>query len=251
MNRCPPYLGIEGLSHTRNNIVEGKPTHYTEIERRKYPRFNAQIPIDIGLIDLRGGKTIQAPFKGVTTDISMEGLGVELDYPASDVLSFAPKLTAKNKDFDLDLNANLGTKGFKGIGEVRWARICSPSLLKMGVFLKEMKDDEKEKWADFVMRQSKGVSQDVPCRQRYIGHKLIRLVHKFIRDPIQSHLSMNYILPGMFVCSSVIIYWFAEIRYYHVMIPCGIPIILLIRSRSFSRKHRKSKGGIPQSFLRI
>jgi len=27
----------------------------------------------------------------------------------------------KNKEFDLDLNANLGTKGLRGIGEVRWA----------------------------------------------------------------------------------------------------------------------------------
>ena len=225
--------------------------HSTEIERRKYPRFNAQIPIDIGLIDLRGGKTTQAQFKGITSDISMEGLGLELDHPASDVLSFAPKLMGENKEFDLDLNANLGMKGLRGIGEVRWARIYPPSLLKMGVFLKEMRANEKEKWADFVMRQSKGVPQDVSCQQRYSGHKLIKLLHKFIRDPIQSNLSINYILPGMFVCSSVIVYWFAEIRYYHVMIPCGIPIILLIRSRSFSKKYRKSKGEIPQSILRI
>ncbi len=215
--------------------------HSTEIERRKYPRFNEQIPIDIGLIDLRDGKTIQAQLKGVTTDISMEGLGLELDYPASDVVSFAPKLMGENKEFDLDLNANLGTKGLRGIGEVRWARIYPPSLLKMGVFLKEMRADEKEKWTDFVMRQSKDVPQDVSCEQRYSGHKLIQLLHKFIRDPIQSDLSINYILPGIFVCSSVIVYWFAEIRYYHAMIPWGIPIILLIRSRSFSKKYRKSK----------
>ena len=94
--------------------------HSTEIERRKYPGFNAEIPVDIGLIDLRGGKTIQAQFKGVTTDISMEGLGLEMDYPASDVLSFAPKLMGKNKELDLDLNASVGTKGLRGIGEVRW-----------------------------------------------------------------------------------------------------------------------------------
>lgn len=131
----------------------------TEIDRRKYPRFNVEIPIDIDLIDLRGGKTTQAPFKGVTTDISMEGVGLVLDYPASDVLSFAPKLIGKDKEFDLHLNANLGTKGLRGIGEVRWARIYSPSLLKIGVFLKEMRDDEKEKWTNFVMSQSKEVFQ--------------------------------------------------------------------------------------------
>jgi hypothetical protein len=200
--------------------------HSTDIERRKHPRFNAEIPIDIGLIDLGGGKTTQAPFKGVTTDISTEGLGLELDYPAFDILSFVPKLMGKNKEFDLDLNANSEAKGLKGIGEVRWARICPPSLVKMGVFLKDMKSNEKEKWADFVMGQSKGVRQDVPCPQRYSGQRLIQLFHKFIRDPIQSNLSVNYILPVIFLCSSVIFYWFAEIRYYHVVIPCGIPIIL-------------------------
>ncbi len=210
--------------------------HSIEIERRKHPRFNAQIPIDIGLIDLGGGKTTQVPFKGITTDISMEGLGLELDYPASDVLSFAPKLMGKNKEFDLDLNVNLEAKGLRGIGEVRWARIYPPSLLKMGIFLREMRADEKEKWADFVMCQGKGDPQDVSCRQGYSGHRLIQLFHKFMRDPIQSNLSLNYILPVMFICSSIIAYWFAEIKYYHVMIPCGTATILWIRSRSFSRK---------------
>lgn len=221
----------------------------TAMERRKHPRFNAQIPIDIGLIDLGGVKNTQAQFRGVTTDISMEGLGLELDYPASDVLSFAPKLMGKNKQFDLDLNANLGTKGLRGIGEVRWARIYPPSFLKMGVFLKEMRADEKEKWADFVIGQSKGVPLDVSCPQSYSKHKLLKLLYKFIRDPIQSNLYINYILPITSVCSSVIVYWFAEIRYYHVTIPWGFPVImiLLIRSRFFSRKHRKSKSEIPHS----
>ncbi len=211
-----------------------------EIERRKYPRFNAEIPIDIRLIELKSGKASQS-LKGVTTDISMEGLGLELDHPASGALSFAPKLMGENKEFDLDLNANLGTEWMRGTGEVRWARIYPPSLLKMGVFLKEIRDNEKVKWTDFVMGQSKGVPQDVSCQQRYSGHRLIQLLHKFIRDPIQSDLSIHYILPGIFVCSSVIAYWFAEIRYYHVMISWGIPVILLMRSRSFSRKYRKPK----------
>jgi hypothetical protein len=237
------------LSHRRNNLGEGKPVHSTEIERRKHPRFNAQIPIDIGLIDLGGIKKNQGQFKGVTTDISMEGLGLELDYPASDVLSFAPKLMGKNKQFDLDLNANLGRKGLKGIGEVRWARIHPPSLVKMGVFLREMRADEKEKWADFVIGQGKGGSQDVSCRQWYSGHRLIQLFHKFIRDPIHSNLYINYILPITCICSSVVVYWFAEMRYYHATIPWGFPVImiLLIRSRFFSRKHRKAKSEISHS----
>lgn len=216
----------------------------TEIDRRKYPRFNVEIPIDIDLIDLRGGKTPQAPFKGVTTDISMEGVGLVLDYPASDVLSFAPKLIGKDKEFDLHLNANLGTKGLRGIGEVRWARIYSPSLLKIGVFLKEMRDDEKEKWTNFVMSQSKSIFQNILFQQPYSGYILIKFLYKSIRDLMVSNLSIDYILPIIILLSSfVFIYWLVEIRYLHLIISCGIATIMLLltTSRIFSRKSPSRK----------
>ena len=225
-------------------------------ERRKHPRFNAHIPVEISLINLKGRKSAQAQFKGVTTDISMDGLGLEMNYPASDILSFTPKLMGENKEFDLDLNANLGTGDVNGVGEVRWARIHPPSalkVLKMGIFLKGMKDDEKEKWTSFVMSQSKSISQNVSFQQPYSGHILIKLLYKSIRDLISSNLSIDYILPIIILVSSfVIIYWFVEIRYYHLIISCGIAIImiLLIRSRSFLRKYLKPKCKIPHSLLR-
>jgi len=216
----------------------------TEIDRRRYPRFNAEIPIDIDLIDLRGGKTTQTPFKGVTTDISMEGVGLVLNYPASDVLSFAPKLIGKNKEFDLHLNANLGTKGLRGIGEVRWARIYSPSLLKIGVFLKEMRDDEKEKWTNFVMSQSKSIFQNVSFQQPFSGYILIKFLYKSIRDLMLSNLSIDYILPIIILLSSfVFIYWLVEIRYFNLIISCGIATIMLLltKSRIFSKKSPNRK----------
>jgi len=233
--------------------MKGEPMNYNE--RRKYPRFNAHIPVDISLVDQKVGKTPQAKFKGVTTDISMEGLGLEMNYPAPDMLSFAPKLMGKNKELVLDLNVNLGTGGVKGVGEVRWARIHPPSalrILKMGLFLKEMRDDEKEKWTNFVMSQSKNIPQNVSFQQTYSGHRLIKFLYKSIKYLISSNLLMDYIFPIMLVSSSVIVWWFVEIRYYHVMIPCGIPIImiLLIRSKFFSRKYLKPKCEIPHSFLR-
>ena len=212
--------------------------NHTGIERRKHQRFKAAIPINIGLIDLKGGKTTQAQFKGVTTDISMEGLGLQLNYPASVILPFGTKLMGENKEFDVEFNAKLGTKNVRGVGEARWARLHPPSALKMGVFLKEMRDDEKEKWTNFVTSQSKAISQDVSYRQTHSEHNLIRFFHKSMRDLIESHFSINYILPVIFVSSSVIIYWFVEIRSYHLIISCGISIIiiLLIKSRIFSRK---------------
>jgi len=187
----------------------GDPMLYTEFERRKYPRLDAEIPVDIGLIELKSGKRAKAQFKGITKDISIEGMGVELDYPASDILSFAPKLIGANEEFDLDLNTNFGTKDVRGVGEVRWARIHPPSVLTMGLFLKGMRDHEKEKWTNFVMNQSSVVSQDLSWRQKYSGYQLIELPLIFIRDLISRNSSINYILLSAFVISSLIIFWFA------------------------------------------
>ena len=64
-------------------------------ERRKHPRFKAAIPIHIGLINLEKGKPMQAQFKGVSMDISMEGLGVEVYYPQSEILLFRNRMVGE------------------------------------------------------------------------------------------------------------------------------------------------------------
>jgi hypothetical protein len=91
-------------------------------------------------------------------DISMEGLRLEMTYPASDLLSFAPKLIGKNKEFDLNLTMDLETADVKGVAEVRWARIpplTGLEILTMGLFLKRMGDNQKRKWTNFVMGRIK------------------------------------------------------------------------------------------------
>lgn len=226
------------------------------IERRKHPRLHAHIPVDINLINLKKGKSARAKFKGITTDISMGGLCLEMNYPASDILSFTPKLMGEKKEFNLDLYANVGTGDVNGVGEVRWARIHPLSalkILKMGIFLKGMRRDEREKWTNFVMRQSKGISQHVSFQQPHRRRISITLLCKCIRGLISSNLSIDYILPMIILVSSfVIIYWCVEMRYYHLIISCGIAItmVFLMRSRSIFRKYLKPKYEIPHSLLR-
>jgi len=131
--------------------------HYSGVEHRKHKRFKAAIPVSIRLIDPKTGKPKQAEFKGVTTDISMGGLGLEMKYSGSDLLSFAPKLVGKNKEFDFNLDVKLETGDLKGAAEVRWARIPPLSgleILTMGLLLKKMRGHEKRKWKDFVTSRS-------------------------------------------------------------------------------------------------
>ncbi len=139
----------------RKQYRGGEPMRYTGVERRKHQRFKASIPVNIGLIDFREEKTTGAQFRGVTTDISMEGLGLELKYPEAGMFPFRTRVMGEEREFDLEINAKVGGDMVSGIGEVRWFSTPSPSVIRMGVFLKEIIEGETEKWRDLVMSQNR------------------------------------------------------------------------------------------------
>ena len=66
-------------------------------------------------------------------------------------------MVGKNREFNLEIIANLGRKKVRSIGEVRWTHVDFPSLFKMGVSMKEMREDEREKWTNFVISQGKNI----------------------------------------------------------------------------------------------
>ncbi|UCD72133.1 MAG: PilZ domain-containing protein [Syntrophobacterales bacterium] len=127
---------------------------YSGVERRKHERFRAAIPVSIRLINLKEEEAIETQFKGITMDISMEGLSLELKYPEAGKFPSGGKLMGKDREFDLEVNAKLGQDSVRGVGEVRWASIPSPTVMKMGVFLKEIIEGETEEWRNFVISQS-------------------------------------------------------------------------------------------------
>ena len=132
---------------------------YRGKERRKHPRFKAAIPIHIGLINLEKEKSIKAQFEGVSMDISMEGLGVEGYYPQSEILILRNRMVGETRQFDIEIEARLGVKQVRSVGEVKWTAIASPLVLKMGIFLRDMLKEEREKWSNFVTSRSKEVFQ--------------------------------------------------------------------------------------------
>ena len=141
-------------------------------ERRKHKRFKVALPVTIRLIDPKTGKLKRAEFNGLITDISLGGLGLEMKYPGSDLLSFAPKLIGEHKEFDLNVTMDLGTKDVKGVGEVRWARIpplTGLEIITLGLLLKRMRDNEWKKWTDFVTSRSK----QTPGIRENLGNEVI------------------------------------------------------------------------------
>ena len=133
--------------------------HYSGVERRKHERFKAAIPVNIGLINLKREINMEAQFRGLTTDISMEGLGLELKFPKAVKFPFGDRVMGEEREFDLEINAKVGRDRIRGVGEVRWASTPSPSVMRMGVLLKEIIEGETEKWRDFVI----GRSRDIQC----------------------------------------------------------------------------------------
>jgi hypothetical protein len=133
--------------------------HYSGVERRKHERFKVAIPISIGLINLKKEEAIETHFTGVTMDISMEGLGLELKYLKVGKFPFGDRLMGEEREFDLEINIKVGRDSIRGVGEVRWASTPSPSGIRMGVFLKEIIEGETEKWRDFVISRSRGIQR--------------------------------------------------------------------------------------------
>jgi len=127
---------------------------YSGVERRKHERFRVAIPVSIGLINLKEEEAIETQFKGMTMDISMEGLSLELKYPEAEMFPPGGRLMGENREFDLEINAKLGRDSVMSVGEVRWASIPSPTVMKMGVYLKEIIEGETEEWRNFVISLS-------------------------------------------------------------------------------------------------
>jgi hypothetical protein len=69
-------------------------------------------------------------------------------------------MVGKNREFNLEIIADLGRKKVRGIGGVKWTRLDLPYLMKMGVSLEWMREDEKRKWLNFVLSQGKSVPPD-------------------------------------------------------------------------------------------
>ena len=132
---------------------------FSGVERRKHERFKAAIPVSISLINLKREKTVEAHIRGVTTDMSMEGLGLELKYPEAGMFPFGRRIMGEKREFDLEINAKVGGDSVRGVGEVRWTSTPSPSVRKMGVFLKEIIEGETETWRNFVISQSRGIQR--------------------------------------------------------------------------------------------
>ncbi len=120
------------------------------IGRRAYPRLDVNLPVHLGLIDIRGRRKLKTLFSGRTMDVSMQGLGIRMNSGIPQMIPIATKLMGDNKKYDLKIGIDLGGDEILAVGEVKWSLLEIPHQLKMGVFIKGMGHEAEGKWTDFI-----------------------------------------------------------------------------------------------------
>ena len=123
------------------------------IGRRTHPRIDLNLPVCFGLIDIKGGKKPRDRFSAETMDVSMKGLGIRMNCHVMHMIPIAIDMMGDNKKYDLEIGVTLGGDKVLVVAEVKWSLLEIPHLLKMGVFIKEMRQEEEGKWARYIEEQ--------------------------------------------------------------------------------------------------
>jgi hypothetical protein len=130
------------------------------VGRRAHPRLDVNLPVHLGLIDIKQGGKSKALFSGETTDVSMQGLGIRMNSRISQMIPIAIKLMGDKKTYNLRIGINLGGDKIQAVGEVKWSLLEIPHQLKMGVFIKGMGHEAEGKWTSFIENKYQEGAQD-------------------------------------------------------------------------------------------
>ena len=130
-------------------------------ERRRYPRYDI-----ITRVDITAHPCGWVPaFRGNTVDVSREGLGVEL-YDGEDSTKLLQSILSKDPCVELALELPPTGERIRGKGSIRWLDIgpvaASRPHLRAGILLRQMNDENRAKWADFVEDRARMARQDNP-----------------------------------------------------------------------------------------
>ncbi len=129
------------------------------IGRRAYPRLDMNLPVHLGLIDIKRRRKLKALFSGETMDVSVQGLGIRMNSGIPQMIPIATKLMGDKKKYDLKIGIDLEGDEILAVGEVKWSLLDIPHQLKMGVFIKGMGQEEEGKWTSFIEKQYRESNQ--------------------------------------------------------------------------------------------
>jgi len=138
------------------------------VGKRAYPRLDVNLPVHLGLIDIKGRRKLNARFSGETMDVSMKGLGIMMNRQILQMIPIAINLMGDKKKYDLKIRIDLAGEKILAVGEVKWSLLEIPHQLKMGVFIKGMGHKEEGKWTSFIEKQYRESTQKTGSTFRVI-----------------------------------------------------------------------------------
>lgn len=123
------------------------------IERRRAIRKRVKIPMKISFFKGEERDTPVLQFEGDIRDITINGIGLEVNVRSHEIWEkvedFGP-LT--ESDFHLHLEILSTEKKFVAYGTAAWCLVTDSEKkeLRLGIFLNQMKAEEREKWYRYV-----------------------------------------------------------------------------------------------------
>jgi len=129
------------------------------VGKRAYPRLDVNLPVHLGLIDIKRRRKLNTLFSGETMDVSLRGLGIRMNSGIPQMIPIATKLMGDKKKYDLKIGIDLGGDEILAVCEVKWSLLEIPYQLKMGVLITGMGHEEEGKWASFIEKNHRESTQ--------------------------------------------------------------------------------------------
>lgn len=135
------------------------------VERRLFTRLYVPLPVCFRIVDLWSPDQSSMPIHGKTWNVSYEGLCIEADavvqegimsFSASDpgkTVKVLPFLVMEEQRIDLKIELASHQGNVIASGKVVWSELKTTDKkyhLRIGVFLEEMAQQERERWNRFI-----------------------------------------------------------------------------------------------------
>ena len=137
---------------------------YRDIEYRKFIRLKDSLSLGIRLIDCKSGRIYSKQIRGVTLNISRDGLCIETNSVTVNGVDIFNDAMSDEKNLELEIDTLDGKEKIRALGKVIWLDMTPQQksfLFKAGVHLNLNWSGDNEKWHELV-ENAKKYSKDKP-----------------------------------------------------------------------------------------
>ncbi|MFQ6031733.1 MAG: hypothetical protein ACE5K2_02335 [Candidatus Zixiibacteriota bacterium] len=134
------------------------------VERRRYRRFNVELPTTVTHLTPRKTGTIRVTIHTETINASLNGMCVKVGF--SDYIDIMRLIEAAKKKAAVRVEVEVVAewKHFKTLGEIEWFRPEDQNHARIGMQLKGMEKDNKVTWNKILSTLNLASPRQIPHR---------------------------------------------------------------------------------------